>query len=73
MKIEKDLMDAMNDILENYEWKKSEQRTIALFMQTLIEYRKPETKKEEVSGEAVTVEASRATFRDLSDRSAHEA
>lgn len=38
MEIPKELHDAMNDILDNYDFKKSEQRTIAMFIQTLMEY-----------------------------------
>jgi len=38
MKIPQEILDAMTDIIDNYEFKKSEVRTIALFMQTLFEY-----------------------------------
>jgi hypothetical protein len=38
MKIPQEILDAMTDIIDNYEFKKSEVRTIVLFMQTLLEY-----------------------------------
>lgn len=39
MEIPKKLYDAMNDILDHYDFSIKEQRTIALFIQTLLEYK----------------------------------
>lgn len=45
MIISKEIHDAIIDIIENYDFKKSEQKTIYMFIQTLVEYKIKEEKK----------------------------
>jgi hypothetical protein len=45
MKIPKEIFDAMTDIIDNYDFKKSEVRAIAMFMQTLLEYEPKKTEE----------------------------